>query len=122
MRVLVDMNLSPSWCNLFRTAGIDAVHWSTVGDPRAADVTILAWARDNDYVVFTHDLDFGGLLATGEASAPSVVQVRTADVTPATLGDTIVGSLRMFADEIASGVLLTIDETRTRARILPLRR
>lgn len=37
----------------------------------------MAWALTNDYIVFTHDLDFGTLLAITQADAPSVIQVRS---------------------------------------------
>jgi predicted nuclease of predicted toxin-antitoxin system len=40
--LLIDMNLSPEWVVEFARHGLDAVHWSTVGDPRAADATIMA--------------------------------------------------------------------------------
>lgn len=35
MMLLVDMNLSPRLVEIFRGAGYEAVHWSTVGDARA---------------------------------------------------------------------------------------
>jgi len=38
------------------------------------------WAKDNGYVVFTHDLDFSALLAATQAECSSVIQVRTQDV------------------------------------------
>ena len=63
MRLLIDMNLSPTWVALFGQQRWDAVHWATVGDPQATDGEIMAWARANGYIVFTHDLDFGTILA-----------------------------------------------------------
>ncbi|MBV8534818.1 MAG: DUF5615 family PIN-like protein, partial [Alphaproteobacteria bacterium] len=63
MKFLVDMNLAPAWCGVFRQAGWDAVHWSSVGAPDAADVEIMSWVLDRGYVLFTHDLDFGAILA-----------------------------------------------------------
>lgn len=42
----------------------------------------MAWARANDRIVFTHDLDFGRLLALAGRVGPSVMQVRTQDVLP----------------------------------------
>ncbi len=57
MKVLIDMNLSPAWVETLRDAGFETVHWSEIGDPRAPDRTILAWARSNDCVLLTHDLD-----------------------------------------------------------------
>ena len=45
MRLLVDMNLSPEWVAVLNRAGWEAIHWSTVGNPRAEDEEIMAWAR-----------------------------------------------------------------------------
>jgi predicted nuclease of predicted toxin-antitoxin system len=64
------------------SAGWEAIHWSTVGNPRAEDEAIMAWARAQKHVVFTHDLDFGTLLALTRTGSPSVIQVRTQEVTP----------------------------------------
>jgi predicted nuclease of predicted toxin-antitoxin system len=47
IRLLLDMNLSPEWIAELARHGYDAIHCSTVGDPRAADTTIMAWARAN---------------------------------------------------------------------------
>ncbi|MEH2012300.1 DUF5615 family PIN-like protein [Nostoc sp.] len=75
--MLLDMNLSPDWVLVLESAGFEAVHWSTIGSPSATDKVIMAWALTNDCIVFTHDLDFGTLLAMTQADAPSVIQVRS---------------------------------------------
>ena len=62
VNVLIDMNLSPDWVPVLQRHGWPAVHWSTVGDPRASDRTIMDWAVANGSIVFTHDLDFGTML------------------------------------------------------------
>jgi predicted nuclease of predicted toxin-antitoxin system len=85
MKLLVDMNLSPEWVAILERAGWKAVHWSNVGDLRATDSEIMAWAKQNGRVVFTNDLDFGTALALTQAEGPSVIQVRTQDVTPGEL-------------------------------------
>ena len=72
-------------------------------------------------MVFTHDLDFGALLAVTDASGPSVIQIRTQDVLPAHLGDMLVKVLRTYQAELETGALLTVDEWRSKVRILPLR-
>lgn len=61
MKILVDMNLSPSWVQVLERNGYSAIHWSTVGDEGAPDSVILDWAYENGYIVFTHDLDFGAI-------------------------------------------------------------
>jgi predicted nuclease of predicted toxin-antitoxin system len=120
MKILVDMNLSPDWVAVLTNHGLAAVHWSTVGDPRAEDTVIMDWARDNGYVVFTHDLDFGAALALTQAEGPSVIQVRTQDVTPEHLEPQLVNVLENNRAQLAAGCLIVLDEGRSRVRILPL--
>ena len=120
MNILVDMNLSPGWVTVLTNHGLTAVHWSTVGDPRADDSIIMDWARANSYVVFTHDLDFGAVLALTQASGPSVIQVRTHDVTPEHLEPALIDVLENNRSVLESGCLIVLDETRSRVRILPL--
>jgi predicted nuclease of predicted toxin-antitoxin system len=122
MKILVDMNLSPEWTAVFAANGWQAVHWSTVGDPRAADRVVMQWARANGYTIFTHDLDFGSLLAATEAHGPSVIQVRTQDVLPSHLGGIVVQVLSEYEGAIESGVLISGDEAGSRLRLLPLSR
>jgi predicted nuclease of predicted toxin-antitoxin system len=122
LRILVDMNLSPTWVEALRAMGFEAVHWSTVGNPRAVDPELLAYAKAGGYVVFTHDLDFGAILAASAASSPSVMQVRATDVTPTRLGPLVQSALTQYADWLERGALITIDEARLRARILPLKK
>ncbi len=113
------MNLSPDWVEVLQRRGIQAVHWSTVGDPRAPDNVLMDWAGKHTYIVFTHDLDFGALLAATRAQGPSVIQVRTQDVTPTRLESMLVATLEAHAGVLADGALLTIDENRARIRLLP---
>ena len=120
MRLLVDMNLSPRWVKLLSDAGIEAAHWSTLGKPNARDIDIMDFARTNSYVVLTHDLDFGAILAATHGDKPSVVQIRSEDVSPDTIGNQVIRALQQMADELDKGALLTIDPNRIRLRILPL--
>ena len=105
-----------------RANGWEALHWSEAGDPRATDRAIMEWARTNGYVIFTHDLDFGILLAATEARGPSVIQVRDQDVLPSHLGETVLHTLRQHQKWIESGAIVVVDEARARVRILPLTR
>jgi len=60
MKILIDMNLSPLWVRFLVTHGIEAVHWSAIGEVSAPDSLILDYAASNGFVIFTH---FGMLLA-----------------------------------------------------------
>ena len=57
MKLLVDMNLTPEWVPFLAAAGIDVVHWSSVGDGRAKDEVLMQWAASEARIVFTNDLD-----------------------------------------------------------------
>lgn len=114
------MNLSPEWVSYLDERGFPAVHWSAIGPCNAPDSEIMQWARDNDCIVFTHDLDFGILLAHSKDGSPSVIQVRTQDVSPGHLGPVLLAGLRAHGQALAEGALLTIDESRSRVRVLPI--
>jgi predicted nuclease of predicted toxin-antitoxin system len=119
MKLLVDMNLSPGWVKLLRDAGREADHWSHIGRPNAADSEVMAYAAARAFVVLTHDLDFGAILAVTRGEKPSVVQIRNQDVAVEGLGQTVVAALRLLAGELERGALLTIESDRTRVRLLP---
>jgi predicted nuclease of predicted toxin-antitoxin system len=72
--------------------------------------------------VLTSDLDFSALLASSSAVGPSVLQVRTQDVLPESLGAQVVRVLLELTDALESGAIVTIDEIAARVRILPIRR
>ena len=78
-------------------------------DPKASDPTIMSWAKQNGYIVFTHDLDFGVLLALTQADGPSVIQLRADDVLPEALAPMIIAAIRKLQTELAQGALVTID-------------
>jgi len=120
MNILIDMNLSPQWVAVLVEAGHRAIHWSEAGAPNATDHEIMAWARSNAFIVFTHDLDFGTILATTDAYAPSVIQVRTQDTAPKAIAHAVLSALTHFEESLSEGAIVTIDEKRARARILTL--
>jgi predicted nuclease of predicted toxin-antitoxin system len=120
-RLLVDMNLSPAWVDWLNVRERPAVHWSRVGDARATDRTVLAWAADHGYVLFTHDLDFGAVLASSKLTGPSVVQLRAQDVTPDRAGMLVLEALARYEAELGQGALVSVDEDTLRLRLLPLR-
>jgi predicted nuclease of predicted toxin-antitoxin system len=120
VRIVVDMNLSVEWIPLLEQAGWPSVHWSTIGDPRADDATIMAWASAKKHVVFTHDLDFGTTLALTHAGEPSVIQVRAQRVLPGQIGPIVLAALKQFEAELTAGALVVVEPAKSRVRVLPL--
>jgi predicted nuclease of predicted toxin-antitoxin system len=120
MKLLIDMNLSPLWVEFLARSGFDSVHWSSVGEASAPDSELMEYAIMHGLVIFTHDLDFGALLAIRKTRQPSVVQIRTQDVLPAAIGATVVRALRGSRTHLEVGALVTVDSSRERIRILPI--
>ena len=107
IKILIDMNLSPNWVEIFDAEDWEAVHWSKVGDYGAKDEVILKWAKDHGFIVFTHDLDFGTLLAATKSIAPSVIQVRAQNVLPESLNKIVVNAIHQFENELVQGALIS---------------
>lgn len=119
LQLVVDMNLSPVWVTTLTQHGWPAVHWSSVGDPRADDSTIMAWARGNGFIVFTHDLDFGTTLALTHAAGPSVLQVRGQNILPEHMFDAVAVALRQHEAALETGALVVVEAGKSRVRVLP---
>ena len=120
VKLLIDMNLSVEWVAELAQHGWSAVHWSTIGDPRADDAVIMAWALANAHVVFIHDLDFGTMLALTHATGPSVLQVRGQNVLPEDIGPAVIAALHQHEAALATGSLVVVELKKSRVRVLPL--
>ena len=72
----------------------------------------------NGYVVFTHDLDFGAILAVTHAQGPSVIQVRTQDVTPGHLEQIVITALDRHRSLLEQGALIILDEVKARVQYI----
>ncbi|MGB6689620.1 MAG: DUF5615 family PIN-like protein [Terracidiphilus sp.] len=120
MKVLVDMNLSPDWVGYLSDAGIESAHWSSIGSVDAPDRQIMSFAAQNEYVVLTQDLDFSAILAATHDCKPSVVQIRSDNLSLDAIGKAVVAALLQLRTELEAGALLTIDQAkRVRLRLLP---
>lgn len=80
----------------------------------------MAYAAKHDYVVLTNDLDFGAILAVTHREKPSVMQIRSENLSPDVIGPQLVTALRQLKDQLQEGALVNIEPLRTRVRLLPL--
>lgn len=93
MKILVDVNLTIDWVRFFAHEGIEAQHWTQVGDPRAEDTVIMS----------------------------SIFQIRTQVVLPAAIGANVIAPLRAHAESLEKGAVIVVDERGGRVRSLPIR-
>jgi predicted nuclease of predicted toxin-antitoxin system len=120
MNLLLDMNLSPEWSEFFTEKGYSTKHWSTLGKANAPDTDILSYAKTNDYVIITFDLDFTDLLAASGESTPSVVILRTRTLRAEKLQTRLLEILTQCQDDLKTGAVVIIEDTKARVRTLPI--
>ena len=118
MKIVIDMNLSPEWEEIF-APNYEIKHWSRIGAPEAPDESILHWAKENNYVILTNDLDFGAILAATHFKSPSVFQIRSLSLDPQKMGKSVLYCFEHFKDDLKSGALVSYDPERSRVRRLP---
>jgi predicted nuclease of predicted toxin-antitoxin system len=118
MRFVIDMNMGPEWITCLASAGHEATHWSTVGPGDTSDEEIMQWARDNERVVLTADLDFGSRPVSRGETTPSVVQVRTDETLVRLVGNVVLAAISQSLTDLAIGALVTIENERYRVRRL----
>ncbi|MDQ1267066.1 MAG: hypothetical protein QG635_2219 [Bacteroidota bacterium] len=120
MKILIDMNLSPKWVDVFKANNYEAVHWSSIGENSAPDEEIFKYAKENGYIIFTSDLDFSKLLYLSNNYQPSVIQVRSQDLRINALKNLVLSMLTKYSGFLEQGAIVILNKDKIRARILPL--
>lgn len=78
-------------------------------------------AKQGNFIVFTHDLDFGAMLFQTNAKSPSVIQLRCEETRTQFLAEIVTQAIEENKKPLKGGALLTFDPKQKRLRILPLR-
>lgn len=79
----------------------------------------MRFAAAHGYILMTHDLDFGAMIAASGLSGPSVLQIHIQDVLPDSAGLLVLNAITAFAKELDRGALVTVTKDRGRVRLLP---
>lgn len=121
IRLLADMNISPQTVTFLRQQGWDMVRVSEVLPATASDSEILEFARREERVIVTQDLDFSTLLALGGYNQPSLITLRLLVSEPDTVNQKLIEVLPGIEQELEEGCAVTIEDTAVRIRRLPIR-
>jgi predicted nuclease of predicted toxin-antitoxin system len=87
---------------------------------QADDEEILAFARENGWVIVTLDADFHAVLAVRGLSSPSVVRLRREGCRAETAFEILVPVLARFRLELAKGAKISIKDHRVTCHKLPV--
>ena len=120
LRFLVDMNLSPRIVTNLSQQGWDILRVSQVLPMDIEDSEILEFARQENRVIITQDLDFSSLLALGGYEKPSLITFRLSVPEPETITRKLLELLPHIEDRLAEGCAVTIDDRKARVRRLPI--
>ena len=120
LRFLVDMNLPAETVTNLRQHGWDVFRVSQVLPMDAQDSEILEFARQQNRVIITQDLDFSSLLALGGYEKPSLITFRLSVPDSETITRKLLDIMPHIEDRLAEGCAVTIDDRRARVRRLPI--
>jgi predicted nuclease of predicted toxin-antitoxin system len=114
-------DLSPGWVTYLANAGFESTHWIDVGRPDAPDTELMRWASAQWICRVDRRSGFGAILAATQDGGPSVVQIRSDIPTPDAVGRAVIVARQQAQQELLEGALISVDATRARLRILPLK-
>lgn len=120
IKFLADMNISPLTVEGLKKAGWNAIRVSDVLNIKNTDLEILEYARENNRILITQDLDFTILLAIGGHGKPSVINIRTEVQHPEFITKRLIEVLFEMENELKDGIIASIDEYSVRYRRLPI--
>jgi len=120
MQFLADMNISPKTVEALRQYGWDIIRVSQFLSVNASDQEILEYARQEDRIVITQDLDFSMLLALGGYNRPSLITLRLVVSDPDVVTCKLLEIVPRFEQILQEGCTLTIEDVVVRVHKLPI--
>ncbi len=121
MRFLIDNALSPVLADKLRAAGHDSIHVRQYALQAATDEAIFERAADENRVLISADTDFGRILAFRNVDKPSVIIFRWPMLRkPEDQFMVLLKNLPNVLEDLESGALVIIEESRVRVRSLPI--
>ena len=120
MKLILDMNIPFKYAHLLADKGFEVMRWSDIGSPTASDTEIMEYARENDFIVLTCDLDFSAILSSTHDVKPSVAQIRASVMYAERAIDLVAIALHKYAEDLKEGAILSIELKKARLRLLPL--
>jgi predicted nuclease of predicted toxin-antitoxin system len=101
-------------------SGHDAVHLFDHDMHKFSDLEILNYARIENRIILTHDLDFGRLMALSGTKLPSIVIFRLKNMKPDNVNRYCDRIIFRFEDTLKKGAILSVGDKKIRCHLLPI--
>ena len=121
IKLLADMNISPQTVTALQGEGSDIIRVCEVMSGTASDLEILEFARQENRVIVTQDLDFSMLLALGGYNKPSLITLRLSLTDPNIVTQKLIDTIPQVEQILTEGGAVTIEDASVRTRRLPMR-
>jgi predicted nuclease of predicted toxin-antitoxin system len=121
LRFIADVHISPLTVVALQQQGYDIFRVTEVLPATATDTEILEFARVENRVVLTQDLDFSALVALGGYAQPSLVTLRLSSAQPNLVSRRLLEVLPQLEQVLVEGAAITIEDNTMRYRKLPIR-
>ena len=120
MKALLDMPVSASLMDILQAHGHEGIHAQDIGLDRAPDRDLLAFARRENRIIITADLDFPRILALTSAEGPGLILFRGGNYSDAEMRDLLERVLTQVPSEVLEISVCVVDKERIRFTRLPL--
>jgi predicted nuclease of predicted toxin-antitoxin system len=121
IRLLADVHISPKTVGDLQKQGYEIMRSSEVLPANAPDINILEFARIENWVVLTQDLDFSMLVALSRYSQPSLITLRLSSAKPDIVTKRLLDVLSQIEKALQEGSAITVQDESIRIRKLPVR-
>ncbi len=121
IRLLADVHISPKTVADLQKQGYEIMRSSEFLPANAPDINILEFARTENWVVLTQDLDFSMLVALSRYSQPSLITLCLSSAKPDIVTQKLLEVLPQIEEALQEGSAITIQDESIRIRKLPVR-
>ena len=121
MKFLADMGISPKTVDFLIALRFESIHLSALKLNKMLDSEILNKAKNEGFILLTHDLDFSELVAASKAKLPSVIIFRLRNMQPNNVNSTLKKIVTNHSSALKQGAIISVTDSQIRVRQLPIK-
>jgi len=120
MRLLADLHISPRTVEFLRSLGHDVIRVNSILPITSSDISIVAYATNEQRIILTQDLDFSAIIALLGSKLPSLITLRLSSSRIEYVNAVLEKNLPMLEQDVLAGMIVTVEDDRIRRRSLPI--